>query len=387
MTPFRVECEAIARNLELTAVSSQQFHARCMTRVLSPAARERPDPIDEPVEEHCRVNSDTDQRVGFSAPASRPVGHRHAAGQGPRQLDVHRRRPGGEQLRVQRDRRGQRVVQMRLVTVAEVVIRLQVEPRRVLDHPDQRVGRRRPGAPLVVNAHRGRRRVRSGRQADQYLRRYGDVPGHIQAAQNRKRLRLSTFRLRWGPGGEHFGRRLGIHADVPFRHRVGVAAVVVGTAHDHQPAQQRRQSGFLAQRQREVGQRAGSQPDQLSRMRMRRLDPCRRRIVAGEPTIGRRQLRVSQTPWPMDFPDRKRGGVQRVLDTFGYRHAVDPAQLEQAEVVLAHLIHADVPAGRGDADQLGLRAGQQVNQRNGIVYTGVDVGENWCAPQRARYRQ
>jgi len=67
-----------------------------------------------------------------------------------------------------------------------------------------------------------------------------------------------------------------------------------------------------------------------------------------------------------------------VIDTFRYRHPVDPAQLEQAEVVLANLIHPDVPAGRGDSDQVGLRAGQYINQRNRIVYTGVDVGENWC---------
>jgi hypothetical protein len=65
-------------------------------------------------------------------------------------------------------------------------------------------------------------------------------------------------------------------------------------------------------------------------------------------------------------------------DTFGYRHTVDPAQLEQAEVVLAHLIHADVPAGRGDADQLSFRAGQQIHQGNRVVDTGIDVGENWC---------
>ena len=50
-----------------------------------------------------------------------------------------------------------------------------------------------------------------------------------------------------------------------------------------------------------------------------------RRIRAGELTIGGWQLRVTQTPWPMDFPDRKRRGVQWVVDTFGYRHAVDPA--------------------------------------------------------------
>jgi hypothetical protein len=67
-----------------------------------------------------------------------------------------------------------------------------------------------------------------------------------------------------------------------------------------------------------------------------------------------------------------------VIEALGYRHAVDAAQVEQAEVVLADLLYANVSAGRGDADQFGVRACQQVNQRNGIVYTGVDVGENWC---------
>jgi len=71
-------------------------------------------------------------------------------------------------------------------------------------------------------------------------------------------------------------------------------------------------------------------------------------------------------------------GFQRVSGAFGHRHAIDPAEIEQAEVVLADLFYANVPAGRGDSDQVGLRAGQQINQRNRIVYTGVDVGENWC---------
>ena len=61
--------------------------------------RERPDSVDELVEEHRRIDVDTDAHVGFSAPASRPVGHRHAAGRRTRQLDVHRRRPGRHQLR------------------------------------------------------------------------------------------------------------------------------------------------------------------------------------------------------------------------------------------------------------------------------------------------
>jgi hypothetical protein len=113
-------------------------------------------------------------------------------------------------------------------------------------------------------------------------------------------------------------------------------------------------------------------------MLMCRLDPRRRGIIVGELTIGRRQLGVSETSWTMDCPGGKRGGVQRVIGAFGYRHAVDAAQVKQAEVVLANLFYPNVSAGRGDADQFGVRTGQQVNQRNGIVYTGVDVGENWC---------
>ena len=62
----------------------------------------------------------------------------------------------------------------------------------------------------------------------------------------------------------------------------------------------------------------------------------------------------------------------------GHRHAVDAAQVKQAEVVLADLFHPNVSAGRGDTDQFGVRACQQVDQRNGVVYTGVDIGENGC---------
>jgi hypothetical protein len=72
------------------------------------------------------------------------------------------------------------------------------------------------------------------------------------------------------------------------------------------------------------------------------------------------------------------GGVQRVIGASGHRHAIDAAQVEQAEVVLADLFYANVSTGRGDADQFGVRTGQQINQRDGIVYAGVDVGENWC---------
>src|SRR5258708_21938398 len=70
---------------------------RDLTAVSAPASvqslRERPDPGDEPVEEHERVDLDTDKRVGFSAPVTTPVGDRHAAGQGAGQLDIDRGGP------------------------------------------------------------------------------------------------------------------------------------------------------------------------------------------------------------------------------------------------------------------------------------------------------
>ena len=72
-------------------------------------------------------------------------------------------------------------------------------------------------------------------------------------------------------------------------------------------------------------------------------------------------------------------GFQRVVGAPGHRHAIDAAQIEQAEVVLADLFHANVSAGRGDTDEFGVWTGQQINQRDGIVYAGVDVGETGAA--------
>ena len=40
---------------------------------------ERPDPGDEPVEEHAGVDVNTDARVGLSSPAVTPVSDRHAS--------------------------------------------------------------------------------------------------------------------------------------------------------------------------------------------------------------------------------------------------------------------------------------------------------------------
>src|SRR3984893_16351310 len=75
-------------------------------------------------------------------------------------------------------------------------------------------------------------------------------------------------------------------------------------------------------------------------------------------------------------------GIQRVSGALGHWQTIDAAQIEQAEVVLADLFHADVSAGRGDADEFGVWTGQQINQRDGIVYAGVDVGENGCGGPR-----
>ena len=52
------------------------------------------------------------------------------------------------------------------------------------------------------------------------------------------------------------------------------------------------------------------------------------------------------------------------------------AQLEQAEVVLANLLHRNVSRGRGDADQFGVVAGEQIHQRHRVVDARVDVGED-----------
>ena len=57
---------------------------RDLPAVSAPASvqslREPPDPGDEPVEEHARINLNANERVGLSAPVTAPVGDRHAAG-------------------------------------------------------------------------------------------------------------------------------------------------------------------------------------------------------------------------------------------------------------------------------------------------------------------
>jgi hypothetical protein len=75
-----------------------------------------------------------------AAPAARPVGDRHAAGERTRQLDIHRRRLRRRQLRIQRNRGSQRVMQLRQIAMAYVVVGFEVEPHGVLDHTNQRIG-------------------------------------------------------------------------------------------------------------------------------------------------------------------------------------------------------------------------------------------------------
>src|SRR4051812_45015949 len=102
---------------------------------LNQIAGESADARDELVEECGRIDVNTDERVGFSAPTAGPVGNRHAAGQCAGQLDVDGGRSRRHQIRIERHARGQRIVQMREVSLALVEMELEVEPHGVLEHP------------------------------------------------------------------------------------------------------------------------------------------------------------------------------------------------------------------------------------------------------------
>ncbi len=288
--------------------------------------------------------STTDQRVGAAAPAAVPVGDGHAASQRARQLDVDRRGPRLHEIRIQCHRGGQRIVKMRQIAFALVEVELEVEPHRILEHPDQRVGRRRPGAAVVEHAHRHGRRTRGGRQPAQYRRRHRDVLGQVQPQHNRKMSRLLETPCR-APYGEHLGGGLGVDADVPFRHGRGVASVLECATHDRQPSQQLGQRGLAAQRECQVGQRAGGHTDELARVGVRRADPRPGRVVGGERPVGRRQVRVTQSLGPVGIFGSAQCSRQRLLGSLGHRHAGDLAQLQQAQVVAANLLHRHVSRG------------------------------------------
>ena len=107
-----------------------------------------------------------------------------------------------------------------------------------------------------------------------------------------------------------------------------------------------------------------------------RAHPRRRGVIVAELAIGRRQIGVAQAPWSVHGCGSADRAGQGFVGALGHRNAVDAAQLEQAEVVLANLVHRNVSTGRGDADHVRVRAGQQVDQRHRIVDSGVDVDEN-----------
>ena len=187
-----------------------------LARGLAQPAGERPDPFDEPVEERRRVdvNADAahwvsrrcDQSVTVMPRVSVPVSSTSTvAGR------------VATSSWIQRDRGGQRVVLMRHISVPLVVVALQIEPCRVLDHPDQRIGRRRPGAPFVVHAHRRCRRPGGGRQS---WRGFSGVIATVRVRFKPHRIGRCVGSAVFGsPGREHLGGRLGVHADVPFGDR------------------------------------------------------------------------------------------------------------------------------------------------------------------------
>ena len=178
------------------------------------------------------------------------------------------------------------------------------------------------------------------------------------------------------PDGENLAGGLGVHADVPLRDRRRIAAVFECAAHDHQPSQQSRQRGFLPQRQGQVGQWAGRHADQLAGMGVRGPDPCLRGVVGGELAIRRRQGGIAQTLRSVGVLGRAKRRAHRLFGTLRHRNALDPAQLQQAQVVLANLLHRNISRGGGDADQFGVGAGEQVRQRHRVVHARVDVSED-----------
>ncbi len=70
------------------------------------------------------------------------------------------------------------------------------------------------------------------------------------------------------------------------------------------------------------------------------------------------------------------GALSGCSDPFDTGTPVDLAQLEQRQVVLANLLHRNVSRGRGDADEFGLGAGEQIDQRHRVVDARVDVDEH-----------
>jgi hypothetical protein len=67
---------------------------------------------------------------------------------------------------------------------------------------------------------------------------------------------------------------------------------------------------------------------------------------------------------------------ERCVGAAGNGNAGHPTQFEQAQVVLANPFYRNVSRGRRDTHQLGVIAGEQVQQCERVVNAGVDVGED-----------
>ena len=160
------------------------------------------------------------------------------------------------------------------------------------------------------------------------------------------------------PGREHLGSSFRVDADVPLRGHIRVAAVLERAAHDHQSTQQARQCRLDPKRQRQIGHRPRHQPDQLTRVRVRRAHPRLGGVVRGDHAVAVRQLGVAESLRPVSVLGGAQRRAQRPLGALRHRDARCPAQFQQPEVVDAYLVRSDIAASRRDAHQLGFRAGR-----------------------------
>ena len=216
---------------------------------------------------------------------------------------------------------------------------------------------------------------RGFRKPPQDLRCHRDVLGQVEPQHDRQVFGCLAAPC-GAPRGEHLGRGLGVHTDVPLGHRRGVSSVVECAAHDDQSPQQPGQVRFGPQGQCQVGQRPGRQADQFAWMLVCRVDPRLRGVMGGQPAVGGRQLRIAQAGGTMGVLGRAQRARHGRVGALRDGDVCGAAQLEQAEVVDAHLIHRDVAAGRRDPHQSRVGTGEQVDQGHRIVHTGVDVGED-----------
>jgi hypothetical protein len=67
---------------------------------------------------------------------------------------------------------------------------------------------------------------------------------------------------------------------------------------------------------------------------------------------------------------------QRLRGAEGHLDVRGPAQVQQREIVGRHLRRGHVAGRRGDAEELGLAAGEKVEQPERIVDAGVDIHDD-----------